>query len=106
MLAECIGAQLVFAGDWNQEVSANGPVGTARGRAALAGLLGRFDLQIPTANDGDPLHRAGWRRSIDHIAVSTHLAPRIAAIESWPTHYPLGHDWPDHHGVSITIREA
>lgn len=99
-------AHLAFVGDYNQEVGAASPVGTARGCTALNRFLEHFDLVVPTAGSQDPLRGKGWRDSIDHIAVSRPLAAQVAETHSWPDHCPLGPDWPDHHGVGISIAVA
>jgi hypothetical protein len=94
------------AGDFNQELSANGPVGTGHGRAALRETLEDGGLTCVTADAGDPLLARKWRASIDHVALSTSRSngARVSAV--WPDHFPLGTSWPDHHGVCVDAPDA
>lgn len=94
------------AGDFNQELSADGPVGTRRGRAALSAALKDCGLTCITADAGDPLLARKWRASIDHISLSTRCigGARVSAV--WPEQFPLEAGWPDHHGVCIDAPNA
>lgn len=100
------GAELCVAGDLNQEHGASGPVGTRAGREALDHTLASLALTCATGEPHDPLHARGWRRSIDHILLSTRLRAVAASARVWPDIYPLPTGWPDHHGVALTISES
>lgn len=97
---------LCFAGDWNQELSQKPKVGTAAGKNALEQFLVRHELVAVTAGSRDPLEARGWRASIDHIALSRKAASRANDASVWPECWPLPPDWPDHHGVAITLAPA
>lgn len=93
----CIG------GDLNQEIDADGPVGTAAGREALVNALERLNLVCVTRGDEDPLRKRGWRSSIDHFAVSKKAVARTSVGDPWPDAFPLPSTMPDHHGVQIVL---
>jgi hypothetical protein len=57
---------VVWGGDWNHAVHGTETSGSARGAAAIRGLLERRGLQLATR--GLP-HRIGGLLTIDHIAV-------------------------------------
>lgn len=97
---------LCVIGDYNQELSADGPVGTRRGRIALSTLLRSRGLTCVTANSRDPLLERGWRASIDHVVVSNRLEARTSVVSIWPNEFPLPRGLSDHHGVCVTIPEA
>jgi hypothetical protein len=59
------GGDVVWGGDWNQELHGRLWVGCREGRAAILALLGRHRLVCPTTL----LPARGGERSIDHIAV-------------------------------------
>jgi len=97
-------ANVCIAGDFNQELSAGGPVGTHHGRAALVHALAESGLTCVTSGERDPLKK--WRASIDHVVLSRHLAARALPATIWPDRFPLPKDWPDHHGVCVEIPDA
>jgi endonuclease/exonuclease/phosphatase family metal-dependent hydrolase len=97
---------LCVIGDFNQELSADGPVGTRRGRIALSTLLRSRGLTCVTAGGRDPLLERGWRASIDHVMVSNRLEARTSVMSIWPNEFPLPKDLSDHHGVCVTIPDA
>ena len=97
---------LCVIGDFNQELSADGPVGTRRGRIALSTLLRSRDLTCVTANGRDPLLERGWRASIDHVVVSNRLEAKTSVTSIWPNEFPLPKGLSDHHGVCVTIPDA
>ena len=97
---------LCVIGDFNQELSADGPVGTRRGRIALSTLLRSRGLTCVTANGRDPLLERGWRASIDHVVVSNRLEARTSVMSIWPNEFPLPRGLSDHHGVCVTIADA
>jgi exonuclease III len=97
---------LCVIGDFNQELSADGPVGTRRGRIALSTLLQSRGLTCVTANSRDPLLERGWRASIDHVVVSNRLEPRTSVLSIWPNECPLPMGLSDHYGVCVTIPDA
>ena len=97
-------ADICVAGDFNQELSASGPVGTRRGRAALSSALENSALTCVTSGERDPLRK--WRASIDHVVLSTQLAARARPATVWPDEFPLPKGWPDHHGVCVEIPDA
>ena len=101
-----VGDDLCVIGDFNQELSADGPVGTRRGRIALSTLLQLRGLTCVTANGRDPLLERGWRASIDHVVVSNRLEARTSVILIWPNEFPLPKGLSDHHGVCVTISDA
>ena len=94
-------AACVVAGDWNQELDRDGPVGTKAGKEAMKRVLRELDLTCVTGGDRDPLKR--WRASIDHIAVSSNKARSVCGRGPWPKQYPLPRNLTDHHCVSIEI---
>lgn len=92
-------------GDLNQELDANGPVGTAMGRVALTNFLEEHRLAALTAGSSDPLRRQGWRASIDHIIFDERSAASATAPIAWPGEFPLPKSpWPDHYGVELCLR--
>lgn len=96
-------ADLCIAGDFNQELSAGGPVGTKRGMAVLNAVLASHSLVCLTANASDPLLQRGWRTSIDHILVSKRLAKNASVVATWPEEHPLPSGMPDHYGVCAAL---
>jgi len=58
-------AELVWGGDWNQSMACKESVGSLSGRRALASLLSRLGLDVPTAHLP---HRNDALRTIDHLA--------------------------------------
>jgi endonuclease/exonuclease/phosphatase family metal-dependent hydrolase len=99
------GAELCIAGDFNQELGADGPVGTRAGREALDGTLEALDLTCVTGGAQDPLLVRGWRASIDHILLSSGLRG-AAAPEIWPEQFPLSGMLSDHYGVCVRVADA
>jgi hypothetical protein len=99
-------AVFCLAGDLNQELTANGSVGTKRGREALVEALGRRDLVCITGGDLDPLVARGWPASIDHIAIGPGIQVIPNSHHVWPNQYPLHRNMPDHHGVRVELTEA
>lgn len=51
-------AGYVIAGDWNQELDQDGPVGTQSGRKAMTGALKELELPWVTSGARDPLRLA------------------------------------------------
>ena len=96
-------AELCVAGDFNQELTADGPVGTRVGRSMLDSVLRSRELRCITAGDLDPLLSRGWRASIDHVVVSRGLLSPAAPPQIWPDCYPLPHSLPDHYGVCVSL---
>lgn len=99
-------AVFCLAGDFNQELNANGPVGTKRGREALVEAFGRRDLVCVTGGDLDPLVARGWPASIDHIVIGPGLQVIPDSHRVWPNQYPLHKNMPDHHGFCVELTEA
>ncbi|MEI8343112.1 MAG: endonuclease/exonuclease/phosphatase family protein [Verrucomicrobiota bacterium] len=101
-------AVFCLAGDLNQELNANGPVGTKRGRDALDEALGLGDRDIEciTGGDLDPLVAKGWPASIDHIAIGPGLQIVPNSHYIWPDHYPLQKTMSDHHGVRVELTDT
>ena len=95
---------ICIAGDFNQEVTANGPVGTRRGRVALNQVLEDQKLTCATSGARDPLKK--WRASIDHIVLSAQSIHRVRGSVIWPNQYPLPPNMPDHHGVCVDLADA
>ena len=95
---------ICIAGDFNQEVTANGPVGTLLGRAALNQVLEVQKLTCVTSGDRDPLKK--WRASIDHIVLSTQSIHRVRGSVIWPNQYPIPTNMPDHHGVCVELADT
>ena len=99
------GAELCIAGDLNQELGADGPVGTRIGQAALEETLETLDLECVTGGVRDPLLSRGWRASIDHILISRGLRTD-GTVEIWPEQFPLSGTLSDHHGVCVRVVNA
>ena len=99
------GAELCIAGDFNQELGADGPVGTRMGRDAFDGTLEALGLSCVTGGVHDPLMARGWRTNIDHILLSRGLRADAAA-EIWPEHFPLSGKLSDHHGICVRVVDA
>jgi len=97
------GDSFCVAGDFNQELAANGPVGTRRGREVLTEVLDAHRLFCLTAGARDPLLQRGWCASIDHIAVSDDLAVMAQDITVWPDEFPLSRRMSDHYGVCVNF---
>jgi len=57
--------ELVWGGDWNQELEGPLRVGTKEGRRAVSALITELDSQTPTSG----LDHVTGDRSIDHIAI-------------------------------------
>jgi len=98
------GAELCIAGDFNQELGVDGPVGTRVGRAAFESTLETLELACVTGGVNDPLLQRGWRPNIDHILISQGLRAEAAA-EIWPEHFPLSRKLSDHHGICVRVRQ-
>jgi len=96
--------ELCIAGDFNQELTANGPVGTRVGREALERILTQRGLSCVTGGNHDPLLARGWRANIDHIVLSPGLSATEATI--WPEQFPLPKTLSDHHGVWVSVADA
>jgi endonuclease/exonuclease/phosphatase family metal-dependent hydrolase len=99
------GAELCIAGDFNQELGADGPVGTRVGQSALEETLERLDLECVTGGIRDPLLSRGWRASIDHILISRGIRTD-GTVEIWPEQFPLSGMLSDHHGVCVRVVDA
>jgi endonuclease/exonuclease/phosphatase family metal-dependent hydrolase len=99
------GAELCIAGDFNQELGADGPVGTRVGQAALDETLKAIDLTCVTGGVQDPLLSRGWRANIDHILISRGLRMDGTA-EAWPDQFPLSGTLSDHHGICVRVVDA
>jgi endonuclease/exonuclease/phosphatase family metal-dependent hydrolase len=95
---------ICIVGDFNQELSADGPVGTRRGRAALTRALEDHGLTCATSAERDPLRT--WRASIDHVMLSTPLVGQLRGTTIWPNQFPLPKNMPDHHGVCVDLADA
>lgn len=100
------GDDLCVIGDFNQELSDDGPVGTKRGRIALSTLLRLHGLTCVTANDRDPLPRRAGRASIDHVVVSDRLQVATSVTSIWPEAPSLLKGLSDHYGVCVSIPDA
>ena len=96
------GAEVCIAGDFNQELGSDGPVGTRMGRDAFDGTLAALNLSCVTGGVHDPLLARGWRTNIDHILLSRGLRA-AAAAEIWPEYFPLSGKLSDHHGVCVRV---
>jgi len=104
--AQFPGARFWMLGDFNQEIDASRPAGTAVGRAALKRFLAEQNLLALTGGATDPLRRERWRDSIDHICVDAKSAASASPARIWPNQFPLpGRPWPDHHGVEVSLEE-
>jgi endonuclease/exonuclease/phosphatase family metal-dependent hydrolase len=99
------GAELCVAGDFNQEIGADGPVGTRVGRAAFESTLETLELACVTGGVHDPLLQRGWRPNIDHVLLSQGLRADAVA-EIWPEDFPLSRRLSDHHGVCVRVVDA
>ena len=99
-------AAFCLAGDLNQELDANGPVGTDQGRDALVKALERRNLVCKTGGESDPLVAKGWPASIDHIAIGPGLQIVPHSHHVWPNQYPLHQNMPDHHGVRVELTDT
>jgi endonuclease/exonuclease/phosphatase family metal-dependent hydrolase len=93
-------AELCVAGDFNQELDSNGPVGTRIGRETLRTVVADLKL-VPSCGAADPLEPYGVR-SIDHILVSPGLAGRCRETNVWPEG-ALQRNVSDHHGVVLSL---
>lgn len=100
-------ARFVLMGDFNQEVDAEGPVGTAVGHGALTSFLDRQGLIVATGGKTDPLMHSdrNWRRSIDHIALDAITESNRKLPVAWPDRTPLPSGWPDHYGVEVELTD-
>lgn len=95
-----------LAGDFNQELLSNRPVGTRRGRAALVAALHTHSLVAVTGGEHDPLLARGWGESIDHIVLDRALAATAKVVALWPDEFPLPQGMPDHYGVCVEFGEG
>ncbi len=98
-------AELCIAGDFYQELDADGPVGTRIGRVACNETLATLGLSCATGGVHDPLLARGWRTNIDHILLSRGLRADATA-EIWPEHFPLSGKLSDHHGICVRVVDA
>jgi hypothetical protein len=99
-------ADLCIAGDFNQEWSANGPVGTVRGREALESALRSRNLRCVTGGADDPLATRGWRANIDHVVLSSGLRVQTDATRVWPEDPVPNRNLSDHHGICVTVLDV
>jgi hypothetical protein len=97
--------ELCIAGDFNQELTANGPVGTRVGREAFDRFLKQRSLRCVTGGNCDPLRARGWPANIDHVLLSRGLSAK-GAVRVWPEQYPLPRNLSDHHGLCVTVVDA
>jgi endonuclease/exonuclease/phosphatase family metal-dependent hydrolase len=97
-------ASLCVAGDLNQELQGRIYVGSREGWDALSAGLVERKLRCLTGGDSDPLHRRGWRSSIDHIIVSSDL--QASDLQIWPATKSLSAEMPDHYGVTALLSVA
>jgi len=99
-------AELCVAGDFNQELGAEGPAGTHVGRVAFDEMLKSQKLTCVTGGDRDPLYALGWGTNVDHILLSNGLRMKERRADIWPKESVLPTMAPDHYGVCITLAEA
>ena len=105
-LADHRSVELCIAGDFNQELSAEGPVGTRAGRHALQRVLIERSLRCVTSGDADPLIARGWRENIDHVVLSQGLRATQSMATIWPEQFPLPTNLSDHHGICVQLADA
>ena len=100
-----LGGELCIAGDFNHELTADGPAGTKVGQAALERTLAQRRLTCVTGGNRDPLQARGWPANIDHVMLSHGLGATGVPIV-WPERFPLPKNLSDHHGLCVSVADA
>lgn len=99
-------ADLVVAGDLNQDLSARHYYGSARNRATLEAALASAGLAALTAAPHDPIPKHAPRyAAIDHIcALADSVRWNEARRASWPQRASPDEKLSDHFGLSVDVR--
>lgn len=100
-------AELVIAGDFNQDFSASRYYGSKANRGVLESALTRVQARLMTGGEDDPVPaHAPEHASVDHIAIrSKHPGWRAVLGDSWPKRTEPDRELSDHYGVAVSRGE-
>jgi endonuclease/exonuclease/phosphatase family metal-dependent hydrolase len=96
------GCPLVVAGDFNQDRDGSGWYGTSAVRSKLTDALSAADLACVTAMDAVSTGLLASQHLVDHICVSSKLAPH-AKVRCWEAVDETGQRLSDHPAVAIDL---